>query len=97
MPLIGLPGDAAGSCLLEVEAGLEFARRPAGVTVEVERGRVVSCVSRLEPKPGTYAVGSATRWFSAVGEGEIDQLRFGGGRRLAEGLVSSLHTALVSG
>lgn len=98
MPLIGLPREAAGPCLLEVEAGRKFARRPAaGVTVEVERGRVVSCVSRLEPKPGTYAVGSESRWFNAVGEGEIDQLRFGGGRRLAEDLVSGLHAALISG
>ncbi len=96
-PLVGLPEGADGACLLEVEAGRELARRPAGVTVTVERGRVVSCTSRLEPKPGTYAVGSPTKWFSAVGKGDIDQLRFGGGRRLAKSLVNGLHTALISG
>lgn len=96
MPLVGLPENAEGSCQLEVEAGYDVARRPAGVRVTVERGRVVSCVSRLESKPGAYAVGSARRWFNAVSEGNIAQLRFGGSRELAQGLVSGMHSALVN-
>jgi len=94
-PLVGLPEGLEGSCQLEVEARHNVARRPAGVTVTVEGGRVVSCVSRLQPKPGAYAVGSATRWFNALSEGNIDQLRFGGPGLLAEGLVSGLHATLV--
>jgi hypothetical protein len=42
-------------------------------------------------------VGSAGRWFNAVSEGDIEQLRFGGGRQLAESLVSGLHAVLSHG
>jgi DNA-binding HxlR family transcriptional regulator len=93
-PLVGLPAAAAGQCQLEVEESPRDVRRPVGVQVTVERGRVVSCVSRLEPAPGAYAVGSANKWFHALNEGSIERLRFGGGRDLAEGLVLGLHTAL---
>lgn len=93
-PLVGLSSGAAGSCQLEVAESRDDAGTPAGVQVRIERGKVVSCVSRLEPAPGTYAVGSAGRWFHALDEGSIDRLRFGGGRQLAEGLVRGLHAAL---
>jgi DNA-binding HxlR family transcriptional regulator len=95
-PLVGLPESVAGSCQLEVEASHDVARRPAGVTVTVEQGRVVACVSRLEPTAGAYVVGSEAKWFKAISEGNIEQLRFGGGRQLAEALVSGLHAALMS-
>ena len=94
-PLAGLPAGAAGLCQLEVEAGSAGIAGPAGVQVTIEDGRVVACVSRLEPKPGAYAVGSARTWFSAVRDGEIRELRFGGSRRLAEDLVGGLHAAFA--
>lgn len=93
-PLVGLPESAEGSCQLAVEASPRATRRPAGVTVTVGRGKVVACVSRLESRPGAYAVGSAARWFHAVSEGSLEQLRFGGGDELAESLVSGLHAVL---
>jgi DNA-binding HxlR family transcriptional regulator len=92
-PLAGLPGGAAGLCQLEVEA--VAGADPAGVQVRIEDGQIVSCVSRLEPSPGAYAVGSALTWFSAVSEGETRQLRFGGSRRLAEDLVGGMHAAFA--
>ena len=91
MPLVGLSAGAAGSCQLMVE---QRASTVAGVRVEVERGEVVSCVSALEPAPGTYAVGSIATWFYAVERGRADELRFGGSGQLAEDLVLGLHTAL---
>jgi DNA-binding HxlR family transcriptional regulator len=94
MPLVGLPERAEGSCQLAVDASPDVARRPAGVTVKIGGGKVVSCVSRLEPKPGAYAIGSPGKWFHAISEGNIEQLRFGGGQELAENLVSGLHAAL---
>ncbi len=90
-PLIGLPAAASGSCQLAVEQSASIV---AGVRVEVEHGAVVSCVSELEPAPGTYAVGSIATWFNAVRRGCADELRLGGGRQLAEDLVLGLHAAL---
>lgn len=90
-PLIGLRTAASGSCQLAVE---QRAAIVAGVRVQVEHGAVVSCVSELEPAPGTYAVGSIETWFKAVRYGCADELRLGGGRQLAEDLVLGLHTAL---
>jgi DNA-binding HxlR family transcriptional regulator len=91
-PLVGLPPVTAGACRLEVERGNgEF----AGVRVEVEAGRVVSCVSGLEPPAGAYASGSVATWFHAVDAGTVDRLRLGGGgRQLTESLVLGLHAAL---
>jgi DNA-binding HxlR family transcriptional regulator len=94
-PLAGLPASATGLCQLEVEPGPGGVPRPAGVQVVVEGGKIISCVSRLEPSPVAYAVGSAPTWFSAVYNGETSQLRFGGARRLAEDLVSGMHAAFV--
>jgi DNA-binding HxlR family transcriptional regulator len=93
-PLVGLPRAVAGSCQLEVEKSPEIGQ-PVGVQVKVEGGRVVSCISQLEPAPGAYAVGSARKWFEAVDEGSVDHLRYGGGRQLAQDLVLGLHAALI--
>jgi DNA-binding HxlR family transcriptional regulator len=91
-PLVRLPAEASGSCRLEVEASPGVVSRPAGVQVTVERGKVVSCVSRLEQDVPTFAVGPALTWFNAVRDGSIGQLKFGGSRQLAEDMVSGLHS-----
>lgn len=91
-PLVGMPMDVAGACQLEVE-GVASASS-AGVTVQVRDGRVVACESGLAAAPGAFAAGPAPQWFNAVMEGDLAELRFGGGRQLAEGLVQGLHTAL---
>jgi hypothetical protein len=93
-PLVGLGSNVAGSCQLEVEADPKFVPRPVGVQVTIERGRVVACVSRLENEPSVYAAGSPATWFSAMRHGRTGQLRFGGSRPLAEGMVDGLHSAL---
>ncbi len=94
-PLVGLSPDLAGSCQLEVEASPGVVPRPAGVQVTVERGRVVSCVSRLQASPGAFASGTALKWFHAVKDGEVNELRFGGSSRLAEEVVDGLHDAFA--
>jgi DNA-binding HxlR family transcriptional regulator len=90
-PLVGLPDVAMGSCQLEVE---RTEGESVSVQVRVERGRVVSCVSALEPPPDAYAAGSVASWFNAIDAGSVGQLRLGGGRQLTEGLVLGLHAAL---
>jgi hypothetical protein len=94
LPLVGLPGDVAGSSQLEVEADPRAIHGQVGVRVTVEHGRVVACDSELGPSPGDYAVGSAARWFCAVRDGTASLLRFGGGS-VAERLVTGLHAALA--
>ncbi len=90
-PLIGLPERVAGACQLEVEPTPGVISRPIGVQVTIERGKVVSCVSRLEPRPPAYASGSAVKWFDAVNYGEVGGLHFGGTGQIAEDVVQGLH------
>jgi DNA-binding HxlR family transcriptional regulator len=96
-PLARLPAKASGSCQLEVEASPGVVSRPAGVQVRVERGEVVSCVSRLEDGPAAYATGPALTWFNAIRDGSIGQLRFGGSGQIAEDMVHGLHSAFAGG
>lgn len=94
-PLVGLREPVAGLCQLEVEPMAGLIPQPTGVQVVVENGKVVSCVSRLEPDPPAYAAGSAAKWFDAVRGGKVGELRFGGSRRIAEDLVAGLHATFV--
>jgi DNA-binding HxlR family transcriptional regulator len=94
-PLVGLPTSVTGTCQLEVEADRTDGREQAGVAVTVERGRVVFCNSELGSSPGDFAVGSAGRWVGAIKDGTASLLRFGGNRRVAEGVVVALHAAMI--
>jgi hypothetical protein len=95
MPLVALPPRTGGWCQLQVESGIDDAE-PAGVRIDIEAGRVVSCVSRLDPKPRSWATGSAQVWFEAVSVGDPSRLRFGGADRLPENVIRSLHEALAA-
>jgi DNA-binding HxlR family transcriptional regulator len=95
MPLVGLPRTASGYCQLEVEPSAELLDSGAGVRVTVEHGRVVACDSELDPQPGEYAVGTPARWCKAIRKDKADVLRLGGDRRVVDGLVTGLHTALL--
>lgn len=69
----------------------------AGVTVEVERGEVVSSAPELHAEPTTWAVGTAETWLDLVIDGRIDDLRIGGANpQLALDLVTGIHFALFS-
>lgn len=92
-PLASLSTRTSGSCQLEVEASPGVVSRPVGVQVVVERGKVVSCVSRLEEGPLAFAVGPPLTWFNAVKDGSFTHLRFGGSRQIAEEMVSGIHVA----
>jgi len=95
-PLVGLAPNLAGTCQLEVESAPGAPRAPSGVLVEVDQGKVVSCVSQLAESPTAFAAGSPGRWFRAVQEGSIEELRFGAGDGLARALVGGLHSALAA-
>jgi DNA-binding HxlR family transcriptional regulator len=94
VPLVSPPTGAGGACQLTVEDGADSRWREAGVAVAVERGEVVSCSSRLEPKPATAVRGPALAWLEALVGGDAGELEIGGDRELALGLVDGLHAAL---
>lgn len=99
VPLIDLTVNYAGPCLLAVDTGsgddIASRDRLAGVQVEIESGAVASCVSQLEQKPRTWAVGTVCSWVDAILEGRIDRLRVGGeDPELAIALTEGLHTSL---
>jgi DNA-binding HxlR family transcriptional regulator len=99
VPLVELELNRSGSCLLAVNTGTkrsESRESLAGVRVEIEQGSVVSCVSRLDDEPRTWALGAVDPWVEAILEGKIDRLRLGGNEpRLAEDLIRALHEALA--
>jgi DNA-binding HxlR family transcriptional regulator len=99
LPLTALPPSANGTCTLAVqtEVGEPTAGGPplSGVTVEVERGEVVSCAAKVDQSPSTWALGAAATWMDVVIDGDLEALRLGGARpQLALALVSGLHNAL---
>jgi DNA-binding HxlR family transcriptional regulator len=95
-PLVGLEEKLSGSCRLEVEAIPGGLREPAGVEVTVRRGAVIACEAGFSSDPGDFAAGSTSGWFTAILEGRPELLRFGGGGRLAKGVVRGLHRALIA-
>jgi DNA-binding HxlR family transcriptional regulator len=96
IPLVGLPEPVAGLCQLEVEPTAGLVPQSTGVQVVIKQGCVVSCVSQLEPNPPAYAAGSAVKWFSAVSDGKLADLRFGGSSNIAEDVVTGLHSAFLN-
>lgn len=95
-PLVGLPDGSSGSCQLEVVAAR--GKRPqSGVRVEVEQGKVVACESGLGEDRPSFASGTTTKWFSAMKDGTLDELHFGGGRQFAEGFVRAMYITLREG
>lgn len=99
VPLVGLPVSHSGSCLLAVDTGARKSGEPknrlAGVHVEIKEGAVVSCVSRLDEQPRTWALGSVSSWVDAILDGKTDHLRVGGAdTALVGAIVEALHASL---
>ncbi|HET7483999.1 MAG TPA: winged helix-turn-helix transcriptional regulator [Solirubrobacterales bacterium] len=109
VPLAVLPMGSTGSCQLVVDIGEdeereepeeseereEPIRQAAGVNVDLQRGEVTTCVSKLEQDPSTWAVGPVEAWAEAIADGRFDNLRVGGrDEDLARGLIESLHRSL---
>lgn len=92
-PLVALSDESSGTCQLEVEAA-PGVRSQSGVKVEIDKGRVVSCDCELGGDRSSYAVGTTTKWFTAISEGALEELRFGGGRQFAESFVFAMHLTL---
>jgi DNA-binding HxlR family transcriptional regulator len=100
IPLVPLPESATGTCELAVRtaatgSGDGGEPEAVGVTVEVDRGKVVSCVARLGKGLSTWALETPRAWFDGVIDGHVEGLRFGGASpQLAADLVNGIHFAL---
>jgi DNA-binding HxlR family transcriptional regulator len=101
LPLVSLPETANGSCALVARTGggepFGDGREGqlAGVTIDVERGRVVACISEIPECPPIWGLGAPEAWLDAVIDDEIEGLRFGGSQpRLPPALVRGLHREL---
>lgn len=95
-PLVDLSDGSSGSCQLEVVAARS--KRPqSGVRVEVEKGKVVACECDLGEDRPSYASGTTTKWFTAMKDGTLDELHFGGGGQFAEGFVRAMYVTLREG
>jgi len=94
IPPLRLPAEMSGSCRLGVEFDECGERRLVGVTVSVEEGRIVSCTTRLDSSPGSWATGPAAAWLRVAIEADPSRLELGGNQRLARALLDELNRAL---
>jgi DNA-binding HxlR family transcriptional regulator len=96
VPISALPADADGVCSLVAETGNGRSNggRHAGVEVTVDRGRMVSCVTKLNAESRNWATGSAIAWLEALIYRRPELLRIGGDRHLPRSLVDGIHEQL---
>jgi DNA-binding HxlR family transcriptional regulator len=99
MPIVHLPEAAHGFATLATRQpshqGEENRPAPEAVTVEIRHGQPRSCATDVEEGAESWVLGAPQAWLEAVVDGVLDSLRFGGPKReLAEGVVSTLHSAL---
>jgi DNA-binding HxlR family transcriptional regulator len=93
LPLLELDERLSGSCLLAIQVPSR-GRELAGVTVQVEGGRVVSWTTRLDRDADASAIGTAEDWLDAVVVAERDGVKVEGKRRLAHALLEGLYERL---
>jgi hypothetical protein len=94
LPLLELPEEMSGTCSLAVELEQGVPGSPAGVTVRVEQGRVVSCDVGFDQGVEAWTAASVGDWLDTVIESDIKRVRSGGDRRLARRLLYELHETL---
>jgi hypothetical protein len=94
LPMLELPADLVGSCSLAVELDEGVVNSPAGVTVRVDRGRVLSCETYLDEGAESWASASAPEWLEMVIEADLQLAHAGGDESLPTKLIGELHKAL---
>jgi DNA-binding HxlR family transcriptional regulator len=92
-PISPLPANADGICNLAAEAGND-AGRCAGVEVTVDRGRIISCITKLNAESRSWAVGPPVAWLEALIHRRPEQLRIAGDCHLPHSLVHGIHEQL---
>ena len=94
LPLLRPPAELSGACRLAVSMTNGDDHRLAGVLVEIERGRIASCTTRLDGHPEAWISGPTPAWFGAVIDRDTGPLEIGGDGQLARALIDGLHDVL---
>jgi DNA-binding HxlR family transcriptional regulator len=94
VPLLRLPAELSGACRMAAEISNGDNRRLAGVTIDVQGGRISSCATQLKAGADAWALGSPAAWLDALIERDLDRLELGGDCSLARDAVDGLHGAL---
>jgi DNA-binding HxlR family transcriptional regulator len=97
VPLLDLPPALSGTCRLGVEFQTDRGDRPAGVMVSVDRGRVVSCTTKLGGESAAWVTGAPRAWLGALIDRDTSEVAIGGEPELARVLLDRLHTVLFEG
>ncbi len=94
LPLAVLLPELSGACSLSVELDPDVIGGPVGITVQLERGRVVSIRPGIDDEADSWAIGSASDWLDTVIEPDVESVTIKGEKRLAQALLTALHRAL---
>lgn len=94
LPLLDLPAELSGTCRMAVDIRNGDAQRLAGVTVDVQSGKIAACATHLRTDVNAWAVGSPAAWFDALIECNSDRLEIGGDCNLASTTLDALHEKL---
>lgn len=94
IPLVELPAALGGRCRLAVEIQGGSSPVFAGVLINVEDGKVVSCSSRLEGEAEAWASGSAGSWMRRM-SGQDSDLEIGGDSELVREIVDSIRKSAL--
>jgi hypothetical protein len=95
VPLLKLSSDMSGAARLAVELrSSEGGSSLAGVSIGVDAGQVVSCVSQLQRPADGWASGSVGSWLRAAHVGDYRGLEIGGDSELATAIIGGLHNLL---
>jgi DNA-binding HxlR family transcriptional regulator len=99
LPLVRLPGDAAGTCAFTVEGPAGGAGGPSSaVWSRVTGGRIIACQSGTSPgPPRSWVRGDVDAWLDAVIARRPTALHLGGDVDLAAGLIRGLNEELFGG
>jgi DNA-binding HxlR family transcriptional regulator len=94
LPLLQLPKELSGSCSLGVDLADDGSEALAGVTAQIDAGRVVSCRPDLGAPTDAWAAAGAGDWLDTLIAPDARQVETGGDDRLAEILLDRLHGLL---
>ena len=100
VPLAVLPITAYGTCTMGIEARADLPAvalaKPAGATIGVNGGEIVSCVGKVDEGWSSWALGTAQTWLDVFIDGNLDaRLRLADFEPpLATQVVHGVHAAL---
>jgi hypothetical protein len=90
IPLIVMSPKLNGTCRLSVEVRGGSTPVLAGVLIDIDQGKVVSCTSCLDGDVQASASGTAFSWMRQMNGGPSGQLTMGGNFALAQAVTEAL-------